>query len=94
MFFKGIETSKVLEIHNYYVGSTFSAIGIPTSPILFEIPAVESPDPDTDSDWVQMTSGGVSWQLDADNLSLTVAGAQLQMRVKRANTTDNLSWKW
>ena len=94
MFFKPTETSKVLDIHNYYIGSTFTAIGVPAAPIVFQIPAVENPDPDTDGDWVQMTSGAIAWQLDADNLSLTVAGTQMTLRVKRGNTSDNLSWKW
>jgi hypothetical protein len=94
MFFKSSELYRVETFQSYRIGSTFSSIGVPTSPIIFQIPAVEVPDPAVDADWVQMTSGAISWQLDADNLSLTVDGAQHLVRIVRASTADNCNWKW
>lgn len=94
MFFKSSELYKIETFQSYHVGSTFSSIGIPSSPIIFQIPAVADPDDATDSDWIQMTSGSIEWQLDADNLSLTVDGAQDKVRIVRDSIDDNCSWKW
>lgn len=94
MFFKASELYKVEIFQNYHIGSTFSSLGVPSSPIIFQIPAVEDPDAAVDGDWIQMTSRDISWQLDAGNLSLTVDGAQEAVRIVRASVSDNCSWKW
>ena len=94
MFFDKGKLHKVIEVQNYHIGSTFTSLGVPSSPIIFQIPKVENPDKDNDADWIQMTSKSTAWQLDADNLSLAVSGTQRALRVVRALETDNCFWKW
>jgi len=93
MFFQNTDLYKVIRVDLYEIGSSFLAVGEPSSPIIFQIPAVDDADETIDGEWMQITTSGIQWQLDSDNLALPIDGTVPRLRVKRESTSDNCTWK-
>lgn len=62
------QINKILIIDNLNLNGSLSLVGSNiTQTVAIEIPTVENPDKDTDSDWTAFIYGGTEYVLDADN---------------------------
>lgn len=89
-----------IEIQKYHIGSEFRLIGA-ADVILIEQPVIEfaQSGPTTaqiaeDANWQQMTSQQILWQLDGNNLSLTIDGALGWIRLNKASGACGVEHKW
>lgn len=96
---------KAVELQKYHIGSSLQVVGTISTAIIIEQPTEEvildSPGvinaafEADDTKWAQKTSGAIAWQLDADNMDLTVDGSLGWVRFNKTGADDvGVNHKW